>query len=212
MKTLFYYTVVAIVIAFAQSAFAIPVTVGFANGASSGGIYSVDVIVSGIPAGGAVAAYDLDVSYNASRLTATGIDFKYGLGIADIDTARQGAVWSTSGVFDLWSLSLYNDTDLLNWQSGADGFIDQGTLTLATLYFNDSGAGNHGLAFNWYEGQDIKGLNNEIIAGYVAEPCTLFLLGVGLAALGSLRCRSNILKRLLVSGRQPVSFSDVVPH
>jgi hypothetical protein len=213
MKTILMYSIIVVVIGFAQVASAIPVTVGYTDRGLVNGLYTVDIIISNIPTGGAVAAYNLDFLYNTERLSATGITFKYGLGMPDTkvddptvmqDSSKLAgsARVFTPGVFDMYALSLFRDPDLLAWQTGMSGYIHNGVLTLATLTFADLGGSNDlGFSFAWSAGLDVKGLGNEIIAGYVPEPGTFLLVGSGLLGLFGFRRRGNLLSGFRKQGR-----------
>jgi hypothetical protein len=112
----------------------------------------VDVVISGLDAANEIAsAYDLDVTYNASILTATGVTFSTQLGDLASFEADAGAVL-TSGRIDFWEVSYLSDSQLALQQP--DSF------SLATLSFQALGVGNTSLLFdpNTPPGIDVKGL------------------------------------------------------
>jgi hypothetical protein len=137
------------------------------------------------------------ILYNPALLNTASVTFSSNLGNAGLSTpeALQKVVSIGSGVISFWAMSLLYDSELLTLQ-GSSG----GSITLATLHFNGLAAGSTTLAFDWSHGYDVKGMNNEILAGYgsssaVPEPGTLLLMGSGLLGLLGLRRRGSLLSR-----------------
>jgi hypothetical protein len=162
---------------------------------SMGDTVNVDIVVSDL-AGEIVSAFDLDVGYDSSLLTATGVLFGTELGanplpfascIFDLTCeAMTDFDLSTSGLVDLASTSLLLDPPLATIQDGI-------SVTLATLQFTAIGTGDAALSFLWGPGQDVKGSNNQVIAPVsvsVPEPGTVLLFATGLIAAG-FACRKH---------------------
>lgn len=159
-----------------------------------GGTAAVDIVAtrSGMET---VAAFDFDVAYDPTILTATGVAFGtmldqgMGLSLQDYDLT------TTPGVADLAEVSFLSDVELLFYQGGTS------TITLATLSFTGNHVGASALSFINYGlgGNDIKGAGNtaydtqtdltlnrgSITVGAVGipEPLSLLLFGLGLAGL-----------------------------
>lgn len=173
--------------------------------APSGGTQDVIVQVSGLPAGEIVSAFDMDVTFNSTQATATGVDFTNNLGVpTDLTT------WLTScapgpcsplnpealtdvilspGLVDFAEISNLSDAALQTLQSGLGS-----TFTLATLHFQLSPniTAGPGYAFNWAFPNDVKGLNAGIIfpqQNPIPEPSTVLLISSGLLGLVALRKR-----------------------
>ncbi|MEN6376359.1 MAG: hypothetical protein ABFD75_16475 [Smithella sp.] len=156
------------------------------------GTASVDIIAT-LGVREIVAAYDLDIAYDPSIVTATALSFGSMLGGSA--NSLQGAI-GTSGVVDLWEVSLLSDADLAILQGA-------GPITLATLYFSGDNIGTSPLSFINYgqAGNDIKGYNNIPYGsptldggsitvtggGQVPIPPTMLLLGFGLMGLAGIR-------------------------
>jgi hypothetical protein len=124
----------------------------FAKTINGGDAFSVDVVVSGLSsASEIVSAFDLDVTYDASILSATGVTFNTLLGDPVLFETDNGAVL-TSGRIDFWGLSFLSDGDLL--------LLQPDSFSLATLSFQAIGTGMTALLFdpNTPPGIDVKGL------------------------------------------------------
>jgi hypothetical protein len=192
MRKILISIVMAVLIGSVQIAAATPITIGFSPStsisSSIGGTYSVDVIISYLPAGGIVSAFDLSILYNSTLLNATSVNFNSLLGESFAFEVLQSAILTSPGVINFAAVSLLSDSALQALQSSANG-----TITLATLNFSGLAAGSSTLAFDWYKGKDVKGLNNQVIAGYVPEPGTFLLFGSGLLSLLGFRRRGNLL-------------------
>jgi hypothetical protein len=160
-----------------------------------GDAFAVDVVVSGLSsASEIVAAFDLDVTYEASILSATGVTFNTLLGDPDAlpdPGAVNGAVL-TSGRIDFWALSFLPDAELL--------LLQPDSFSLATLSFQAIGAGGTtDLLFdpNTPPGIDVKGLFGDRLdldvnaasvtvttaePNPVPEPSTIWMCLLGLGA------------------------------
>ncbi len=143
----------------------------------------VDVVVGNL-GGDIVAAYDLDVSYDALALTFTGFIFSSELGdsaAAEFDGDAQDSV--PGGLVDLWGLSFLSDASLFGLQDG-------NSVTLATLLFDGSDFSSLDFV-NWGPFNDVKGARNQIIipGGQIPEPASYGLVGLALLAAGVARRR-----------------------
>jgi hypothetical protein len=171
-------------------------TIGFSNGgtinATVGGTYSVDVVISGMPSGQVVSAFDLDVLFNKNILSVNSVVFSPWLGSLDplLFEVLTNAILTKSGVANFASVSMLSDLELKTLQSSLNG-----TVTLATLNFGAIATGSSTLTFDWYPTKDVKGVDAKVIYGYgadpaVPEPGTILLLGSGVAYLFRLRRRA----------------------
>lgn len=200
MRTIFTLLLAAL-LALAASLPAQALTVGFAPSTKTVGVgasFGIDVVVART-ANEIVAAYDLDVAYDPSIITATSVAFGPYLG-GPVDSISGYNLFT--GLIDFAEVSFLTDGDLLRLQPA--------TFTLATLYFTADDEGTTALTLaNYLDGfNDIKGLRNEpyggqilpypdldegqvtVTGGVVPEPSTFILLGVGLAGL--LACRRKL--------------------
>lgn len=156
------------------------------------GSFNVDVVISGLNAAGEiVSAFDLDVAYDDSMLSATDVTFGSFLGDPLAFEAFTNVDLTTPGIVDFAELSLLFDFELAS--------IQPDTFTLATLTFEATAFGTSSLIFS--DGfDDIKGRSifdgsNFIPAilqidsvgtanvSAVPEPGTILLLGSGLVGL-----------------------------
>ncbi|MFQ5776151.1 MAG: cohesin domain-containing protein [Kiloniellaceae bacterium] len=163
------------------------VTIGFDPpspfAVTSGDAVSVDIVVSDL-GGGIVSAFDLDVSYDTSFLTATSVTFGFDLGIPFFFEALTSFDLSTPGLVDLAEVSLLSDAQLVTIQGPS--------VILATLGFSALQTGTTALAFLFGPGQDVKGANNQVILPVaVPEPATWLVFVSGLAALMLTRRRTR---------------------
>jgi hypothetical protein len=162
------------------------ITIGFAPptiDATAGDVIVLDIVVSDLQ-GEIVSAYDLDLTYSASVLTATSLSFGSLLGTGA--QVLQSADLSAPGVVDLAQLSLLSDASLLALQGGD-------TFVLATVGFEVTGEGTSPLGFSFDAFNDIKGINAQELAVTVAagavdaasgvapipEPTGALLFGLG---------------------------------
>jgi hypothetical protein len=192
MRKLLISIMMAVLIGSVQTVGATPITIGFSSSTINATNHSVDIILSGLPAGGIASAFDLDVLYNPAALAGlTGVSVTFSSWLGDVGSFEvlQSTVLS-SGRIDFAAVSLLSDLALQARQASAGG-----SIVLATLNFIGITSGNTTLAFDWYKGQDVKGANNEIIAGYVPEPGTFLLMGSGLLSLLGFRRRGSLLAR-----------------
>ncbi len=173
------------------------VTIGFApatQNVPSGGLFTVDVVVSGL-AGEVVSAYDLDLVYDASILSATTVSFGPLLGDVGASEVFNDFDLTSAGVADFAQLSLLSDGGLQGLQP--DGFV------LATIGFQAVGLGTSPLELVFDSINKVTGLGGQVLPvtaplGSVTVPepgaAPLCLLG---AAVLSARTRS--MKRALGS-------------
>jgi len=185
-----------------QSAMA--VSIGFSPssplvGVTTGDLFDVDIVVSDL-GGEIVSAFDLDVTYDASVLNATG--YKFASQVAGGGMLGDWSWFETynnddtslpfqnplaiAGIVDLFETSLLSDAALATLQGG-------GPVTLATISFKAiADAASTELGFDWTGINDVKGRNNGvIIPGTVPEPASLALLALGLAGMGFSRQRKK---------------------
>lgn len=122
------------------------ITIGFnpdTGTVTLGDSFAIDVVVSGLPEAqfGAevVSAFDLDVLYDASVLTATDFQFSDALGAIGIDALT--SAWLEPGRVDFASLSFLDPASLLSLQN-----VEQ--LVLGRLLFEAIGIGSSLLTFD----------------------------------------------------------------
>jgi len=105
---------------------------------TAGNPFDVDVVISGLHAPDPdeiLSGYDINISYDASMLTATGVDFGSFLG--GLSDSLQDPDFTTAGLFNIFEVSFLSDLDLDTLQG--DSF------TLATLHFTAKTAGTSAL-------------------------------------------------------------------
>jgi hypothetical protein len=192
-SSLYYVFAVGLALGFYQAP-AEAISIGFqpiAQTINGGDAFAVDVIVSGLSsASEIVSAFDLDVTYNPSILTATGVIFNTLLGDPALFEADNGTVL-TSGRIDFWALSFLSDAELV--------LLQPDSFSLATFSFQALGAGTTALLFdpNTPPGIDVKGLlagrlDLDVSAASVTvaaqpnsvpEPSTIWMCLLGLGGL-----------------------------
>ena len=197
MKKLIVFNILVGIFCFMWTTPALAISIGIDPGSqtvSVGNSLSVDVVISGLEAGGLdeiVSAFDLDVTYDSTILFASGVTFGAYLGDPSLFEALTDFDLSTAGVIDLAELSLLDDATLAALQPD--------TFTLVTLYFDAIGYGTSPLGFVFDDFNDVKGLNAQVlsldinsgrvdVAGVaVPEPGTILLLSAGIGGLVALR-------------------------
>jgi hypothetical protein len=182
------------IVAFAPPAAAIGI--GFDPDLQSvelGDAAAVDLVFSDL-GGEIVSAYDLDITYDASVLDATGVVFTTALGEEAFFEVFDDFDVSAPGLVDLAQLSLLPDPVLAVVQGGAE-------VMVATILFEAVGVGTTDLAFSFDEFNDVKGRDGAvlpIVAGDgsvsvtrgpspVPEPSGALLFGVGALLVGRRR-------------------------
>lgn len=155
-------------------------TISFGAAVVNGSNIEVDVIVADL-GNDIVAAYDIDVQFDASTLAFDGFAFGLGLGDEALFEVFNIGPFESGGVVDVAAVSLLSDDDLFALQGG-------GPVTLGTLKFLDQGQQGDvsSLLFvNWGDFNDVKGQRNQVLipGGNVPEPATYALTGLALAGL-----------------------------
>ncbi len=169
-----------------------------------GAAFEVDVVISDLAAAGEiVSAYDLNVSYDATNLLATGVTFGSYLDDPFFPGfTLQDSVLTTAGLVNFSELSFLSDAELAAQQP--DSF------TLATLSFEALSVGSSSLLFvpDPFFGIDIKGnlfsvlpvttgtvsvmVNAPAVA--IPEPSSLALFALSFLFIGmSRRTTKNIM-------------------
>lgn len=168
------------------------VTIGFAPATQTvppGDFFTVDVVVSDL-AGEVVAAYDLDLVYDAAILSATTVSFGPLLGDGSASEVFEDFDLTNPGVVDFAQLSLLSDADLLALQPGA--------FVLATIGFQALSPGTSPLELVFDAGNGVTGLGGQGLGvdappgsvDVVPEPGATLLVVLG-AAVVSARTRSR---------------------
>jgi hypothetical protein len=188
------FAVLAVVIA-AVSAVAnqpaLAVTIGFSPASQTvgpGDPVLVEVVVSDL-GGEIVSAYDLDVTYDASVLSATGVTFGLLLGDELLFEVLNASDVSVPGLVDFAQVSLLSDAELAALQS--DPF------TLATLEFDAIGVGTSPLVFDAFN--DITGRNALVLdvdpesgsVTVIPEPHSALVFALGAFVVGTAVARKR---------------------
>jgi len=127
-------------------------TIGFdppAQTVDLGTVATVDIVVSDL-GGEIVSAYDLDILYDSSIVSATGVVFTSALGDELFFETLNSSILSAPGVVDFAQLSLLPDDELFGLQGGD-------SLTVASIVFETVGVGVTDLEFVLDDVNDIKG-------------------------------------------------------
>lgn len=164
-----------------------------------GALATVDIVVSDLGAE-IVSAYDLDILYDSSIVTATDVVFTTLLGDELFFEVLNDLDASAPGVVDLAQLSLLSDADLFALQGGD-------SVVLASIMFEAVGVGSSALDFVLDDVNDIKGRLGEILpidptggvirvegsGSVIPEPsaATLFSIGFAVSASSLRRCRER---------------------
>lgn len=136
-----------------------------------GNMTTVDIVISGLqesPLDEIVSAFDLDISFNQSILSAKDLVFGSFFGdLEDFEVLFSSDIDSTPGVIDLAVLSFLSDSELAALQP--DSFV------LATLAFTAIDSGNSALDFilDSEFGIDIKGKNAAILNNIVSNTANI---------------------------------------
>jgi hypothetical protein len=151
---------------------------------------AVDIVFSDL-GGEIISAYDLDITYDASVLDATGVVFTTALGDEFSFEVLGDSDVSIPGFVDLAQLSLLPDAALAGIQAGDD-------VAVASIRFDAVGVGTTDLAFSFDEFNDVKGLDGAILpivvgggsvsvtrqsVAPVPEPSAALLFAVGVVVL-----------------------------
>jgi hypothetical protein len=175
---------------------ALAISLGFVPSTQTVGLESfyVDVVISGLDsAGEVVSSFDLDVTYDDTILSATGVTFGNFLG-GPSDSFQDFIL--KPGLIDFAETSLLSD-------SGLDS-LQPDSFTLATLNFVAISLGTSALQFSGgaddIKGRDAQALTVEPSDGSVSvsavpEPSTILLMGIGLLGFAAgIKRRSSIRK------------------
>jgi hypothetical protein len=169
---------------------------------SSGQLFTVGVVVSGLGAGAppTISSFDLDLSFESPELAFVGIAFGSGLGtgaqVLNSFTLLPGPTLDFAGASLLSSATL--DAN------------QPASFTLATITFQAGSVGNVALAIPQALLASAAGTGGTPIAvdslvganvTIVPEPRTLALVAFGVAALARRRCEAVVARRAPAHGR-----------
>jgi hypothetical protein len=88
-----------------------------ANSVTAGSQLTVDVVVTGLGSAQVVGGFDLDIVFDSSILSASGVDFGTSLGLDGVDQFSSAIL--SAGRIDFAAISLLSGVDLLARQVGA---------------------------------------------------------------------------------------------
>jgi hypothetical protein len=161
--------VLALSVGFAQvtPVLALPVSVGFSPAGPtsvSPGNYSWNIVVSGLPTGQVVAAYDFDVLYNPSLLSINSVSFSQALGnpLSYQSTLMLNTYSATPVGNPTFSMDSYGVTSS-NYMSSRDGSsvipVPNGTIDISGI--------------SWLSGDDLRSIQNNDLHGGTIVLATL---------------------------------------
>lgn len=135
---------------------------------------TVGIVVSGL-GGDAIAAYDIDLTFDNNAFSVLDVTFSGLLGDFAADETDQ--YWDSAGsILDLYEVSFLSDADLVALQGGND-------FTLLSIKF-DGDVSNAEFGFIWDAFNDVKCTDNQVCYPVsVPEPGSLALLCMGLLGL-----------------------------
>jgi len=146
---------------------------------SLGDAVNVDVNIAGLASGGppSVGAFDLDVAFDPSVLSPTGVAFGPFLGNPLLFEALTDFKFSTPGIVDFAEVSLLSPFEL--------DVLQPATFSLATLSFTAIGSGTS--QFNFAGDIRVDDPFGNKLSISIPEPATVILLGLGFIALCIIR-------------------------
>jgi len=158
--------------------------------ANPGDTLSVDIVISDLGSE-IVSAYDLDLTYDATVLSATDVVFGANLGDELLFEVFNDFDLSGTGVVDFAQLSLLSDAELAALQPSS--------FSLATVEFLAVGPGTSSLDFVFDSFNDIKGRNAGVLdvdavsgsVSVVPEPSSALVFAVGSLIAGTAVSRKH---------------------
>ncbi|RFC31461.1 MAG: PEP-CTERM protein-sorting domain-containing protein [Candidatus Nitrotoga sp. MKT] len=155
---------------------------------------SLDLIISGLNAGGApsLGDFDLDIAFDTTKLSFTSYSLGSFLGVISSAEAGDFSSGVSGGLINLAEVSYLTPTDLDSLQSSA--------FTLATLLFHVDVLGSgtstnvsfsqiNALGDGFGNPLVIDAANSAVISNNVPEPSSALLILLGLSGLSWLRLR-----------------------
>ena len=155
---------------------------------------SLDLIISGLNAGGtpSLGDFDLDIAFDITKLTFTGYSLGSFLGVISSAEAYDYSLGGSGGLINLAEVSALSAAELDSLQGSS--------FTLATLLFHVDVLGNgastnvsfstiNALGDGFGDSLGVDAANSATISNSVPEPSSALLILLGLSGLSWLRLR-----------------------